>query len=92
MKNHIEINLLGTSFTIQVDEDPEYIDRIIKYLENKINKIQSTLPVKNPLKISLLACIFIIDELFKERDSSEKYQTELLAEKIIDDINSILEN
>ena len=92
MSNKISIKLLGTSFTIQVNEDPDYINRIISYLEEKLNKVQSTLPIKEPLKISLLTCIFLIDELFKERSSSlqERTDAEAFAERLISSIDAAL--
>lgn len=94
MKNPISINLLGTSFTIQVDEDPEYIKQIISYLEERINKTRNAFPKQEPLKISLLACIFLIDELFRERNHSKEEQqnASAVAESLIDRLDSVLDN
>ncbi|MCQ2603871.1 MAG: cell division protein ZapA [Spirochaetia bacterium] len=94
MKNPISINLLGTSFTIQVDEDPEYIKQIISYLEERINKTRNAFPKQEPLKISLLACIFLIDELFRERNYSKEEQqnASAVAESLIDRLDSVLDN
>jgi len=63
----MRIELLGTSFTIQTDEDPEYLSDIVDYFKTKIQEIQSGVSTRDPLKISILSSIVVIDELFKER-------------------------
>mgnify|MGYP006310964687 CR=1 FL=1 len=73
----VHISLLGTSFTVQADEDPEYVTRLVKYLENKTEEVERTISVKDPLRISILTGLMIADELFKEKqkDSSPDYDT-----------------
>ncbi len=93
MKNTVKINLLGSSFTIKVDDEPEYVNKIVAYADERIKKIQSTITNENPLRISLLACIFIIDELFKERDFSERERKRIadITEQLISSIDSAIE-
>jgi cell division protein ZapA (FtsZ GTPase activity inhibitor) len=73
----VHISLLGTSFTVQADEDPEYVTRLVKYLENKTEEVERTISVKDPLRISILTGLMIADELFKEKqkDSSPDYDS-----------------
>ena len=79
MSNTFKINLLGSSFSFQTNEDPDYINRILSYLEQEINKSQSSFHIKEPLKISLLTCINLIDELFREQNSAEHDKAEVAA-------------
>lgn len=67
MGESTQINVLGTNFSIQTDEDPEYLQKVISYLKEKIKQIEASVPTKEPLRISLMASILIIDELFKAR-------------------------
>ncbi|RKX78664.1 MAG: cell division protein ZapA [Spirochaetes bacterium] len=67
-KSTIRIQFLGASFTIQSDEDQEYMNRVLSYFKENVDKIQRTLNVKDPLKSSILSGLFITDELFKERE------------------------
>jgi len=92
MGNKVSIKLLGSSFTINVNEDSDYLGRIISYLEDKITEVQSTLHIKEPLKISLLTCIFLVDELFRERSNSlkDRSDAEAFAEKLISSIDAVL--
>lgn len=90
--NTYKIKLLGSSFSFQTDEDPDYINSILSYLEQQINKAQSSFNIKEPLKISLLTCINLIDELFREQKSSEqdRADAEALAQRLISSINAAL--
>jgi len=92
MSSTFKINLLGSSFSFQTDEDPDYINSILSYLEQQINKAQSSFNIKEPLKISLLTCINLIDELFREQKSSEqdRADAEALAQRLISSINAAL--
>jgi hypothetical protein len=42
--NRLQINVLGTSFTIRADEDEAYMKRILWYLERKSKKPRNALP------------------------------------------------
>ena len=92
MSNTFKINLLGSSFSVQTNEDPEYINRILSYLEQEINKAQSSFNIKEPLKISLLTCINLIDELFREQNSAErdKAEAEAFAQRLISSLDAAM--
>ncbi len=72
-KGNVQISLLGTSFSIQADEDSEYLARIVEYLEKKVQEIEGSVAIKDPLRIAILTGLLIADELFKqkERDRQE---------------------
>lgn len=94
--NLVDIQVLGTSFRIQVDEDPEYIKDIVRHLETVISRVESTTNMKDPLKISLLASIYLIDEIFKgsraENNPELQNKASELTERIISCIESVLED
>ena len=71
----MQINLLGTSFTIKADEDPEYVTNLLSYVEAKVKEIESTATLKEPLKISILTSLLIADDLFKEREKAQQHGT-----------------
>lgn len=95
-KSILPITILGTSFSIQANEDSEYLNRLLKYYEAVVQNIQQTTPLKEPLKTAVLAGIMITDELFKaqlshDSEKSNFTQTELgeLEKKTLKMINSI---
>ncbi len=68
MKNNLlNIDILGSSFTIRSSEDPAYLEQVIWYLEERIKETQKKVPVNDPLKIAILSGFFLVDELMKEK-------------------------
>jgi cell division protein ZapA len=63
----VRVSLLGTSFAIQTDESKEYVESLIAYLGSKIETVKASSKVDDPLKASILAGIFLVDELYRER-------------------------
>ena len=93
--NLVNIQVLGISFKIQVDEDTEYIEKILKHLDTVISKVELTTSMKDPLKIAILSSVFVIDELMKEKVSKQDPYVEKevseLTEKIISCIDNALD-
>lgn len=67
----MKIDLLGTSFTIQTDEDPQYVQDLVDYLHTKVQEIQRRVPGADELKVAILAGVLIADELFRARDGGD---------------------
>ena len=70
-----------------------------EYLEGQIAKVQNKVPMADPLKISLLVSLNIIDQLFKEKERStripqdEYEELERMTKHLIDRIDeSLMEN
>jgi len=63
----VRVELLGASFVIQTDESREYVESLIAYLGSKIETVKTSSKVDDPLKASILAGIFLVDELYRER-------------------------
>ena len=90
MSSFQKVNLLGSSFSLKVDEDPEYFKKIINHIEKIFSNIEVNMKVKDPLRIALLSCILITDDLLKEIDkikqepfSKDAEEVELMTLKII---------
>ena len=74
MDEHLtEVKLLGVSFTIRSEEDPSYLNDVMNYFKQRVEETAAQIAMTDPLKVSIVAAINIVDELFKERMSSEKY-------------------
>lgn len=63
----VRVELLGASFTIQTDESKDYVESLLAYLGSKIETVKASSKVDDPLKASILAGIFLVDELYRER-------------------------
>lgn len=76
----IQFDILGTSFSAQAAEDDEYLLKLSAYYKAIVNSIQKSSGVSDPLKISILAGITLVDELYKEKQKSIKLSNELQTE------------
>ncbi len=66
----MKVDLLGTSFTLQSDESPEYLDKVVAFYSQKLEEIRSSVETEDPVKLGILAGILVADELFKTRERS----------------------
>lgn len=64
----MRIELLGTSFQIQSDERPEYIEQLLAHYNSRIERIEGSVATGDPLKKAILAALLVTDELFTERE------------------------
>ncbi len=94
---HVQIQILGATFTIQADEDPQYLSRLVEHLTSKVHEIERTVSTKEPIKIAILAGILIADELFKDRERmndslspSESEEAEEITRRLIKRIDESL--
>jgi cell division protein ZapA (FtsZ GTPase activity inhibitor) len=96
----VRVAMLGASFSIQTDESPEYMGAVLGYLSGKVDEVQLVSRVDDPLKAAILAGIYLVDELFRERADtavrgglSESAQDEMsaIATRLIARIDRTLE-
>jgi len=66
-KEPLMIDILGTTLKVNTDEDPQYLSQLIRYLHEKTHEVRNSTRIEDPLKISILTSLFLIDELYKER-------------------------
>ncbi len=97
----MRIDLLGTSFTIQSDEDPAYMRNLVGYYRDKLTEVRESVSTNDELKIAILGALTIVDELFKERhrnqsvgDAEETGTQDLrvITQRLIDTIDSALDD
>jgi hypothetical protein len=67
-KSSLEVEILGTSFTVQSDADPRHLAQVVEYLKSKVKAIQASFSHYEPMKVCLLAGLNVVDELFRARD------------------------
>jgi cell division protein ZapA (FtsZ GTPase activity inhibitor) len=96
MGKGIPIHVLGSSFSIQTDESPEYVESLVSYVTTKVEALQRSIDTKDNLRLVVLAAVLIADELFKERDGTTKTSDEAgdlgdLTESIIARLDEALE-
>lgn len=73
----LQIDLLGTSFSIKATEDDEYLEKLLGYYKKIIDEIQKSGMLKETLHVSILAGIMLCDELYKEKSRKSLSQDPL---------------
>lgn len=95
------IDVLGTSFSAQADEDDDYLEKLSSYYKEITSTIKKSTNLQDPMKISILAGITLVDELYKEKqknfilssnlDNSELRQAEIITQSLIEKIDGVLD-
>ena len=93
----VSISLLGTSFKLRAQEDSLHLQRIVDYYSKIVSQVESCVSERDPVKLSILAGIMVIDELFSNNKQSYYTNTDELDEvenitlHLINTINKTLE-
>ncbi len=99
----LQVNLLGASFAVKAPEDDQYLNKLLAYYTDITKSIQAGNGMTDPLQISIVAGITLVDELLKAKKqnlsaavnsamqhSNEQAKTEQLAKSMIDKIDAVL--
>ncbi len=76
----LQIDLLGTSFAIQANEDDTYLQKLLTYYKRITSQIEESGHLKDSLQVSILSGIMLCDELYKEKSKRQKYAKTLSGE------------
>lgn len=79
------VRILGDDYPIKSDADPEYLQELAKFVEQKILGISTKNRLPSNLKSEVLAAIIIADEYFNEKKKN------VTIEKKITDLNNLLD-
>ncbi|MFW5777089.1 MAG: cell division protein ZapA [Spirochaetota bacterium] len=85
----MRIELLGTSFSVQTDEDPEYFREVVEHFRSKVEEIRQSVSTTDPLKIAILAGILAADDYMKLTGATRRDDAE--ARRITDTLISELD-
>ncbi len=96
----LQINILGTSFTINAKEDSEYLKKLLDYYKTIVEQVENTAATKDSMQTAILSGIMLCDELYKEKkrliniknkiDNSSINEVEKITMNIINKIDQIL--
>lgn len=97
----LTINLLGTSFRINAQQDNQYLQQLLTYYAEVVDRLRENFPGQEPLQTAILAGIMISDELYTQKYSADEAtisqehsevlsQVEHITARLIDSINQVL--
>jgi cell division protein ZapA (FtsZ GTPase activity inhibitor) len=66
----MKVEILGSSFQIQSDENQEYLASVVEHLRRKTQETRNRHPGIEPTKCLIITGLQLVDELLKERSRS----------------------
>ena len=84
----VKVNIYGTEYPVKGEADPDYIEEVAAYVDEKMREVARNLTVKSTTKVAVLAALNITDELFRSQRSQGEVEGELegrltaLAERV----------
>ncbi len=64
----VRVNICGTEYPIQAEEEAEYIQRIAAYVDERMREVPVSVTMQSLTSVAVLTAIRIADELHKERE------------------------
>jgi cell division protein ZapA len=66
----IPVEIQGQRYPIRSALDQEYVTRLARYVDEKMNAAAESTPTGDSLRLAVLAALNIADELFRCRDAT----------------------
>ena len=84
-KKDITIQILGQNYTIKTSADEKYIKKLGSYIEERIEDLKDSGfdSRTQHLKIAILTCINIADDLFQEKENNKNELVDKIQSKTI---------
>ena len=76
----VKVQIFGQTYSIQGDLDAHYVQKLAKYVDDKMQAIADATATVDTQKIAVLAALAIADELHSTQDARTD-QDELLREQ-----------
>ena len=64
----VEFEILGQKYTVRSEASPEYVRKLVDYLDATLRDLDPGGGGQEPTKLSILAALHVTDELFRARE------------------------
>ena len=71
MANELHLDILGTSFSITVDEDEVYLQKVLAKYRAAVENTQSISGMSKPLNVAVLTGFLLCDEITRINEQFE---------------------
>jgi cell division protein ZapA (FtsZ GTPase activity inhibitor) len=79
--NTFNVDLVGPTFAIHTDESLDYMQSLVARLRERLGAIRSSTKASDPLKLTILLCVTLMDELVRERAAGGGGKLEAVREE-----------
>ena len=63
----VTVNIFGQEYTLKGDADSDYVLKVAKFVDERMNEVARNASVASTAKVAILAAVNIADELFREQ-------------------------
>jgi len=70
VSGEINVSILGHTYTIRGEADPDYIRELAAYVDDKMRTVRERNATAPPLEAAVMVAVNIADELFREREAA----------------------
>ncbi|MDR0321586.1 MAG: cell division protein ZapA [Treponema sp.] len=81
MANELKFDILGTSFSITVDEDSAYLEKVLTQYQSAVKNTQKISGITDPLNIAILTGFLLCDEFNKVKQELDEQRTAMGTEQ-----------
>lgn len=74
----VELTFLGTKLTVRTEASPEYLQSLVRYLEEAVAQLRRS-GVRDDTTALMLAALDVTDELFREREDKQRAEGDMGA-------------
>jgi len=71
-----DVEILGQRLSVRGRGTPEYIQQLADHLNGRIQTVREQARVFDPLRLSLLAGLHVVDELYRAREGEGAYRVD----------------
>lgn len=89
MKRTMEISIMGQKFMIKSESDDDYVNRVAKFVDDRINEVMQNTKSVASINVAILAAMNIADEYFRFKQDKEQKLT--MVEKKIEDLIELVD-
>ena len=76
MKHSIKVQIFGQTFTINSEDDDQYVRKVASSVDQRMRQMAERTKVRVPLRVAIMAALSIADELAKSSQQQESSQQE----------------
>jgi cell division protein ZapA (FtsZ GTPase activity inhibitor) len=90
-KTSLNIELLGTSFSISADEDPVYLHALLGDYRQAVENTRKITGIEDPLKLAIITGFLLCDDYKKLTSQNPRVRDSIEAEKLAQELISRLD-
>ena len=70
-KAQVTVQIFGKEYALRAGDDPSYVVRIAKFLDERLREISHAQPNRSPFDVAVLAGLNIADQLYRALEKTE---------------------